>query len=247
VVSAIRIGEHRVEVEAVVFDLFHTLVDPQEHVAPGFRRLAAVADILGIAASEVELWWEQVVGELVTSPVSPIQSLVEFARSRRIVLSPGDVAELDRAMGAGADAALARPIAGAVETLAGLRRRGLGVALLSNALVRDVQTYLESPLAGVVDDACLSCFIGLAKPDPAAYSQVLERIGAVAARCLYVGDGGSDEFVGARSSRFGGVIGVTGAVERGGWRSSAEQQRIIGQADTRLESVSQLLGMLEGG
>ena len=86
------------EFDSIVFDLFHTLVDPQEHAPAGFRRLDVVAGILDLPVTEIDLWWQQNVAEFVSTPVSPIEAIIELARSRRIVLSPTAIAEIDRAM-----------------------------------------------------------------------------------------------------------------------------------------------------
>lgn len=243
--SRFGVGDLAVEFDSIVFDLFHTLVDPQEHAPVGFRRLEAVAGILNLPIAEIELWWHQRVDELATTPISPIDALVEFATSRRIVMSPAAIAELDRAMGAAQDAALAQPIQGVVEALGRLADQGVGRIVLSNAVVRDVRTFGDSPLAEMVDEACMSCFTGLVKPDTAAYLGALDRAGASAGRSLFVGDGGSDEFLGAREAGFARVIAVTGPVNRGAWRSTEEQQRIVADADLAIVDVPDLLEFIE--
>jgi len=47
--------------------------------------------------------------------------------------------------------------------------------------------------------ALFSCHEKRMKPDPAIYRRTAERIGVACARCLFVGDGGSDEHAGASS------------------------------------------------
>jgi len=244
-VSRLRSSSGAVEFDSIVFDLFHTLVDPQEHASAGLRRLDAVAQILALPVADIELWWQQRVDEFVSEPISPVDALVELARSRRIVLSPGAVAEIDRAMGSAQDGALAEPVAGVLETLRLLGSAEVKRAVLSNAHVRDVRTFADSPLADVVDDVCVSCFTGLVKPDRAAYLQALERIGSEAHRSVYMGDGGGGELKGARDAGFGLVVAVTGPVQRGGWRSSAEQQRIEIDADLVIGDISELGALLE--
>jgi putative hydrolase of the HAD superfamily len=234
-----------VEFDSIVFDLFHTLVDPQEHAPAGFRRLDVVAGILGLPLDEIELWWQQNVAEFVSTPVSPIEAIIELARSRRIVLSPTAVAEIDRAMGAAQDAAIRTPVRGVLETLQALAGSGVTLAILSNAHVRDVRTFGDSPLAELVADACVSCFTGLVKPDRIAYDHSLERIGTVAERSLYVGDGGGNELVGARDAGFAAVVAITGPVQRGGWRSRDEQTVIEEGADFVTEDVVDLSARID--
>jgi len=234
-----------VEFDAIVFDLFHTLVDPQEHAPAGFRRLDVVAGILDLPVTEIDLWWQQNVAEFVSTPVSPIEAIIDLARSRRIVLSPTAIAEIDRAMGAAQDAAIATPVRGVLETLGSLAEVGVTLAILSNAHVRDVRSFGDSPLVEVVSDACISCFTGLVKPDRAAYDNSLEKMNAVAERSLYVGDGGGSELVGARDAGFAAVIAITGPVQRGGWRSRDEQTVIEEDADFVTEDVVDLFARID--
>lgn len=249
VIAMMRIsldGDRVVRVDAVVFDLFHTLADPQAHAAPGFRALDAVAAILAVPSSDLELWWQQHSVDFLTSPISPIDELVAFARDRRIVLSPTAVAEIDRALGGAQDAALLEPIPGVVDTLAVLHDREVRLGLLSNAHVRDVRRLGESPLAPELDDMCVSCFIGVAKPSAEAYRMSLDRIGVPPGLAVFVGAGGEGELAGARAEGFAGIVAITGPANRGGWRSRGEQDRIEAQADVVVADVGDLVGLIEG-
>lgn len=227
-------------IQTVVFDLFHTLVDPVEHAPPGFRRVGRIAEILGVPAQDVALWWELRRPLFLSEAVSPVEDLVQFARSRRIVLDPGSVADLDRALGSPQDAALRTPVAGAVEALQRLRDHGLTLSILSNAVVRDVRTFPLSPLAPLVHDACFSCFTGMVKPHPVAFAGVLDRVGARPERALFVGDGAGGELEAARASGYSAVVCVRGPVHRGGWRPEGEQRTIEAAADVVIEDVAQL-------
>ena len=230
----------RIDIDTIVFDLFHTLVDPQEHAPAGYRRIAELARILGLPERDVELWWEQRVPVLVSQPVSPVDEVVEWARRRRIVLDPSHIADIDRALGTYGDAALRSPVAGVVPALEHLRSVGLTLTILSNAVVRDVRSFPLSPLAPLVDDACFSCFTGMVKPNPVAFSGVLDRVGTVPARAIFVGDGGSDELAGARRSGYAGIVCVRGPAQRGGWRPAFEQSRVEADADRVIEDVADL-------
>jgi len=243
--STLHTGAGSTEFDSVVFDLFHTLIDPQEHASAGLRRLDAVARILEMPVGDIELWWHQRVDEFVSTPISPIDEIVELARSRAIVMSPTAVAEVDRAMGSAQDAALVTPVAGVLDALQMLGDAGIKRAILSNAHVRDVRAFGDSPLQGVVDDVCISCFTGLVKPDRAAYEGALDRIGSKATSSLYVGDGGGGELSGAQDVGFALVVAISGPVRRGGWRSHSEQQSIEEVADLVVGDVSDLAALVK--
>ncbi len=86
---------------------------------------------------------------------------------------------------------------GAVETLEELRRRGVRRGLISVCSSDVADVWAETVLAGHLDDAVLSCSVGLRKPDPAIYLLACERLGVEPEKCLFVGDGANDELAGA--------------------------------------------------
>jgi FMN phosphatase YigB (HAD superfamily) len=57
-----------------------------------------------------------------------------------------------------------------------------------------------SPLRELVDAAVFSYEAGVAKPDQAAYAAAADRMGVAPASSVFVGDGGSDELVGAEAA-----------------------------------------------
>jgi putative hydrolase of the HAD superfamily len=92
------------------------------------------------------------------------------------------------------------PVLGAGRTLAGLRRRGLHTAVVSNADGR-----VQAILAGLGLTAHLSLVVdshveGVEKPDPEIFRRALARLGVAAARAAYVGDIYSIDVVGARAA-----------------------------------------------
>lgn len=50
------------------------------------------------------------------------------------------------------------------------------------------------------DDVLLSCNIGLAKPNQAFYRHALKKLNINHKHCLFVGDGGDNELLGAYDS-----------------------------------------------
>lgn len=75
-----------------------------------------------------------------------------------------------------------------VALVRGLRRR-YRTGLLSNASAREPDWLIERfGLEGLFDVIVLSAAVGLAKPDPAIYSLLLERLGTVAQATVFVDD-----------------------------------------------------------
>jgi HAD superfamily hydrolase (TIGR01509 family) len=85
----------------------------------------------------------------------------------------------------------------AAAALQGLRRRGLGVAVVSNW---DVGLSEQLRRLGLRDvPVVTSAEVGTPKPDPAVFLHALERLGVRPERALHVGDSESDE-AGARAA-----------------------------------------------
>jgi putative hydrolase of the HAD superfamily len=84
-----------------------------------------------------------------------------------------------------------------LEVLTKLKQQGVKLALVSNASTAEVAAWPDSPLSQLIDRAFFSCECGLKKPDSNIYQHAMENMATDEARSLFVGDGGSDEFLGA--------------------------------------------------
>lgn len=87
--------------------------------------------------------------------------------------------------------------ADAVGTLRALRERGLGTAVVSDCTHELPALMPFLPVAPLLDAHAYSVEIGHCKPAPEIYLAACARLGVVPERCLYVGDGGSQELTGA--------------------------------------------------
>lgn len=85
-----------------------------------------------------------------------------------------------------------------VETLAGM---GIELCLVSNADVIDKMGWSSSPLSRHFRHTVFSCDVGFRKPDLEIYTIALEKMAAKADESLFVGDGGGDEFIGAKKMK----------------------------------------------
>ena len=100
--------------------------------------------------------------------------------------------------------------------LAELRAGGHAMHTFSNYPVwyRMIEDRLR--LSRFLDWTFVSCLIGLRKPDPAAYSHVLQELGAPADQCVFIDDRASNcdaaAAAGIRSIRFEGVAQLRDAL-----------------------------------
>lgn len=234
-----------VPVTAVVLDLFHTVVDPEDHRPAHLRRAAEVAELLGLPAGPFTTWWDGLEEERTRGTTPPNPQLFARAAAEAGVEVHADVlAEADLVYGRYQDLAIREPRPAVLDTVRELRGRGVRLALLSNAERRDTRAWLDSPLAPWFEAAVFSCDIRAVKPEPDAYTAVLEALMLPAGDVTYVGDGGSDELSGARRAGFGRVVAARWFVPANGLRTEDEQRHAERDADHVVDDVGDLPDLL---
>ena len=227
-------------IEAVVFDLFHTLIDPEPLYPPGFDKRAVIADIAGVERAGLQGFWVETYVERETTTVDLVDLFDRHCTSVGRPLSPAARVEIDEVLGVAVDRAIREPDPEIVELLAELDGR-VAVGVLSNCHEREVRHWDESPLAPLVQVIGRSCRIGAMKPDRVAFDWVVDRLGVDPSRSLYVGNGGSDELAGARRSGFATVVHMNAYDRRAGSLTLDDQARRAGDADVSVDSVAQLV------
>jgi putative hydrolase of the HAD superfamily len=232
--------------EAVVFDLFHTLVDPEDFRPRDFDRTDGMAAVLGVDPAAFRPYWEAQLAELAVSADRPTDRVAAFARAGGLTPTTAQLEEVDDILGRYQDLALEQPRPEVLAALDALRRQGKRLGVLSNAHERDVRAWKRSPLRPLIDAARFSCFIGCAKPDRRAYEAVLSALGVGARRAAFVADGGSGELPGARAAGFGLVVLVSGPALRSGLRDAAQVAALEEEADLHLSGVEELPSALSG-
>ena len=198
------------EYDAVVFDLWGTLVDELTH--PEANRLVyrrktdETADLLGVGHDEFASAWSATSPDRMVGRISSTEATLSQI-CRQLGSEPGG--ERIRA------AAQIRyeyvrdalsPRRGTVETMSTLKASGYRVGLISNCTEEVSRLWESTPFAPLVDTAVLSFDAGLAKPDARIYELALSGLGVSAKRCLYVGDGSDGELSGAAKAGMTAVL-----------------------------------------
>lgn len=187
--------------DAVIFDLFGTLVDDVAHPASNALRRRAVglvqADILGVPHDAFLKLWNETVSQRDAGNLSTIEAcLIYVLHELGISADTNRIHEAARLRLEYVRLTL-EPRPDALETLMALKTDGYKVGLLSNCSDDVAVLWPTTPFAEWMDATVLSCEVGLRKPDPRIYHLVCERLGVQAERCLFVGDGGSNELTAA--------------------------------------------------
>lgn len=128
-----------------------------------------------------------------------------------------------------------------VEALKRLREAGLRLGLISNADTMEIAAWGDCPLAGLFDVEVFSCEVGLVKPEPAIYRRCLEALALLARECLFVGDGGSNELLGAKEAGLRTVF-ISGVIAAY-WPERIPQR--LGTSDHHIEWLPQILDLPE--
>jgi putative hydrolase of the HAD superfamily len=223
--------------KGVIFDLFHTLTGPESQ----WSDLPWTSDVLGI---DRKVWEEllttrsrwRLAGEE-RDPYTIVRALAHEADPTipddRIREATGVRIRRFR------DSLMGVPDEN-IEALKSLRAAGFGIGLISNADVMEVAAWADSRLVGLFDAEIFSCLVGCVKPEPAIYYRCLEALALEAENCLYVGDGGSNELVGARAVGLSTVF-VSGVVAEL-WPDRVPERRKL--CDHQVEWMPQVLTLL---
>lgn len=182
-------------IDAVVFDLFGTLVPPFSTL--GYSAVTReMATVCGVSADSFEEAWIAAYPERDIGAATPADQLVTICSHLGCDIEESIV---EKAM----DLRIAffqrtlQPRPETVDVLRSLREGGLKVGLVSDCSSEAPLVWPTTPMASLVDAAVFSCQAGCHKPDPKIYALVTEALGAMPSRCIYVGDGGSSELSGA--------------------------------------------------
>jgi putative hydrolase of the HAD superfamily len=179
-------------IRAVVFDLWQTLALWPDERSVEHRR--AWSDSLGVPPERLDEHWYS--DELYRfRETGPIAVAISALYERLGVDAPVDEilgARLELTRGA------LTPVAGAIQTLEELRRRGVAVGLVSNCTEDVAIAWEGSPFTGHLDVTVFSATAGCMKPDSRIYELALAGLGVAASEALFVGDGANDELAGAR-------------------------------------------------
>ncbi len=229
--------------QAVVFDLFHTLVDTEHLRPPGFRTIDAVGEAIGAQPEPFLAYWEQSYVERETSMLELVDLVAIYCERAQLQFDDRTRRRVDALFGVCRDDALRFPEPAMVELVATLARRS-PIAVLSNCDMREVREWGASPLAGHFAVFARSCEIGAMKPDLRTYEWVLDRLGVDARCATFVGNGASNELEGAQSAGFGQVIHCNIFDAKNGLADASEQQRRAEQADLSVNSIGELAAAL---
>ena len=199
-------------IDAVIFDLFGTLIHLPRDTKPYLRLCRAIGDSSQIRESLV-----------VNAP-----KLEDFC-DHLGVSHPSNLPDIQRDLEADIDRAETFPES--VTALQTLRERGLRVALISNLASPYKRAVVQLDLESYFDTILYSCDIGIAKPDPAIYCDALARLNVTPESTLMVGDSQRSDVDGPMA------VGIRGfLIDRNGQSSGDSVLRALTDVTSHLGS-----------
>ena len=231
----------RLRYTSMLFDLFHTLVEPDDHRAgPGGKEYRAGL-MLGTDPSRFAAFWRQSERQRLTDGRCRVaDALAQYVESTGEPIPDNVLREVEQEWGRSEDEAMRSPDPDAGPCLVALAARGVSLGLLSNADERTARAWVGSPLHSHFRAVAFSYEIGAAKPDRLAYRRALELLGADPQDAVFVGDGGAGELRGARMAGFGLVVFMRGHLLRTGRCGVARLAERAAEADLVLDRLSDL-------
>ncbi len=179
-------------VDAVVFDVYGTLVEITDKRAP-FRRLLRIGEQQGRPVGALDA------ATLMSAPLN----LHAAAAQLSIVLAPEQLAQLEADLHS--EIASIRLFPDTAPTLQALRARGIKLGLCSN-LAADYADPIMQLLPLQLDAYTWSFEAGAIKPDPAIYQQACAALGCAPERVLMVGDTPAADVDGPRAAGMQSIL-----------------------------------------
>ena len=175
--------------KAVIFDMYETLIT---HYSSPLYFGAEMAQDAGIPKEDFyHLWrgldYERTVGSL------SLEDLLERILKENDCYSDELLNKLIAKRVAVKEECFRHLHTEIIPMLSQLKEQGLLVGLISNCYAEEAKVIRKSELFPFFDRACLSCELGLAKPDVKIFERCMKELNVKPEECLYVGDGGSRE------------------------------------------------------
>lgn len=182
-------------IEVVFFDLFFTLITPR------YNEFRNENYVLGITKEEWEkyaedesLYLERATGKEV-NPQKIIESIVGKIGMK---VSENQINEILELRENRFKKSLIDVDSKVLNTLLEIKKSGKKLCLISNADIIDVMYWDESPLSKLFDGRIFSYEVGYLKPQSEIYEIALEKMNTTPYKCIFIGDGGSNELEGAK-------------------------------------------------
>jgi putative hydrolase of the HAD superfamily len=180
---------------AVIFDLFGTLVD--DFVSSVGQMSTELAAALAVPYEPFMSHWNQSSEMRIIGAFQTVEANIKYVcDAMNVHPGPEQIAKAVEIRMKHIRKAL-QPRPNATSTLSQLKNPGYKLGLISNCSIEIAILWPETAFAGLIDTPIFSCRARLKKPDERIYHLGCERLGVTPGSCLYVADGEDYELTSA--------------------------------------------------
>ena len=228
-------------ITALCFDLFETLVT--EYIAD-YQPSPSIAERLKIEPTQFARAWEDLM------PARYRGDVPDFPAALRIICeqlgreAPNElIAHLNAERLSQKASHFAQIDSRILTMLQALRQKGLKLGLISNASIEEVAAWHSTELPQLFDATIFSFQVGKIKPEAEIYWLACESLEVKPTTTLFIGDGGSDELVGAQQAGLT-PYWATWFIDQWPIAKQTPQQRQQNGQFIRLSAPSEVLGLV---
>lgn len=183
--------------KAIIFDLFETLITEWGHKK--YTKNEMCSD-LGIERGAFNLYWEEKEQERYIGKIDFMDSVLYVCEKcgKQIDDSTLEAIIDKRIKTKSMCFEYVNP--DVFQLLSQLKSMGFKLAIVSNCSSEEVKVIKQSKIYEYFDQVILSYEVGLQKPDIHIYKKAADLLRVALDECIFVGDGGSNELVGAKDA-----------------------------------------------
>ena len=181
--------------KAVIFDMFETLIT---HFESPVYMGKQIAEHIGIPESKFREIWdatdddrtlgkktlEEVIEEVLKVNNCYSEELFESVITRRIRSKEECFEHMHPEI---------------IPLFQAIKEQNIKLGLITNCYSEEMEVIMKSILYDFFDSVCMSCEVGIKKPDVKIFQKCMKDLGVEPEECLYIGDGGSFELETAQS------------------------------------------------
>lgn len=120
-----------------------------------------------------------------------------------------------------------------------LHEKNIKIGLITNCYFEEKDAIEKSIFMDYFDSVCMSCELGVKKPDVRIFNICMENLGVEPEECIYVGDGGSYEL---ETARFIGMHPVQAVwYLKGGVNQPSGRKKEFVQAELPMEIIERIV------
>jgi len=233
-----------VKFQAVIFDLFGTLVDG--FVSSVGQIHAELPAALQVPPEQFVQVWRQTSEMRTNGTFQTVEASIKYVCDNiGVQVTAEQITKAVKIRLRHISQAL-RPRPDAITTLARLKNEGHKIGLLSNCSIEIPILWPETEFAELFDSTIFSSRERLKKPDPRIYHIACDRLGVTPDACLYIADGENYELAAAADVGMQAVL-IRNAEPDDGKEILREAREWRGTAVSALSEVLTLAGINDDG